>query len=520
MNRYFSPEPMLQWDRPPVPRQAYGNVESVRINAEKGIATIRLHLIDGDWLMQRRSDPLFSLDDPDGIEKSWINWLTGPVGRRADPMAAVPLSTLEADTPFDLIRWAKALRLHGQFNDDDDRVDAVIGAIHKLWFLVRFNDLSLMARGGTGMLYQSIVDAGVPVAFAAKTVVGKTAKALTNLSSISGCTVPSSSDLQSFVASARADYLGAFDVGQANAVALCNVERSQQRPRAVWPSLYVDTGLPIQSQLHTASMPITLCFDRSPNVILTHWHDDHVSAYRCVPAGSLSGLDVDWIVPDGGVTVHQKAIVTSIIGNGRKVYRFAAGQTLTAGLHSHHTITLVRGNGSQPNTHGIVAQVTQVPQVGTAPPYRSWLIAGDCDYRYMPPGLLTADLAAVVVPHHGGNLKGSGSSGAPAASMTSPYKRLVYSFGHGNSYGHPTAACYSAHHLSGWLHPPGAPPLTSSASGNDVLITAVVGGPTRVSGALVGWHHPPKHHFTKCVLPLGAAPQYGCTTCSCALHQI
>ena len=107
MNRYFSPEPMLQWDRPPVPSQAYGNVESVRINAEKGVATIRLHLIDADWLMQRRSDPLFSLDDPDGIEKSWIKWLTGPVGRRTDPMAVVPLSTLEADIPFDLIRWAK-----------------------------------------------------------------------------------------------------------------------------------------------------------------------------------------------------------------------------------------------------------------------------------------------------------------------------------------------------------------------------------------------------------------------------
>jgi hypothetical protein len=118
-------------------------------------------------------------------------------------MAAVPLSTLEAEMPFHLARWAKALRLHGQFNDDEDFIDAIIGAIHKLWFLVRFNDLSSRAKGRTGILYQSIVDVGVPVAFAAKTLAGTTAKALTNLSSISGCTVPSSSELQSFVASAR-----------------------------------------------------------------------------------------------------------------------------------------------------------------------------------------------------------------------------------------------------------------------------------------------------------------------------
>lgn len=517
MNRYFSPEPIPKWDRPPVPRQAYGNVESVRINGENGVATIRLHLIDADWLMQRRNDPLFSLDDPVAIEKSWVNWLTGAVARRADPMAAVPLSTLEADMPFDLARWAKVLRLHGQFNDDDDCIDAIIGAIHKLWFLVRFNDLSSIAKGRTGILYQSIVDVGVPVGFAMKTLAGTKAKALTNLSSISGCTVPSSSDLQNFVASARADYLGVFDVGQANAIALCKVEWSQQRPRAVWPSLYVDTGLPIQSQLHTAPMPITLCFVRSPNVILTHWHDDHVNAYRCVPAGALSGLDVDWIVPDGGVTVHQKTIVTSIIGNGRKVYRFAVGQALTAALKSNHTITLVRGSGSQPNTHGIVAQVTQV---GTASPCRSWLIAGDCDYRYMPPVLLTADFAAVVVPHHGGNLKGSGGTIVPAAFTASTYKRLIYSFGHGNSYGHPTAGCYSAHHGAGWVHPPGAPPLTSGASGNDVLTTAVVGGPVRLSGALVGWHRPPSQHFAKCALPLCGAPPYGCIRCSCSLHQI
>lgn len=517
MNRYFSPAPMPRGDRPPIPRQAFGNVESVRINAEKGFATIRLHLIDADWLMQRRNDPFFSLDDPDSIAKNWIDWLTGTVARRTDPMAAVPLSTLEADKPFDLARWAKALRLQGQFNDDDDRIDAIIGAIHKLWFLVRFNESSSSAKGRTGILYQSIVDVGVPVAFAATTVAGTTAKALTNLSSISGCAMPSSADLRNFLGSARADYLGAFDVGQANAIALCKVEWSQQRPRAVWPSLYFDTGLPIQSQLHTAPKSIELCFVRSPNVILTHWHDDHVNAYRCVPAGALSGLDVDWIVPDGSVTVHQKAIVTSIIGNGRNVYRFPAGQTLTAALNSNHTITLVRGTGSQPNTHGIVAQVTQA---GIASPCRSWLISGDCDYKYMPPVLLTADLAAVVVPHHGGNLKGSGGAGAPTSSITSTYKRLIYSFGHGNSYGHPTLGCYSAHHFAGWVHPPGAPPLTSSASGNDVLTTAVVGGQARLSGALVGWHHPPSQHFAKCVLPLGAVPPYGCMTCSCALDQI
>ena len=119
---------------------------------------------------------------------------------------------------------------------------------------------------------------------------------------------------------------------------------------------------------------------------------------------------------------------------------------------------------------------------------RGWLLPGDAGYNYIP-GPIPADLAAVIVPHHGADM---GTASVPPQNSGNSYSRLLYSFGPGNAHGrsavrHPTQAAVNAHIGAGWAHGGWSPPPPGvNPAGQPVLATASH-PTTHEHGIAVGW---------------------------------
>lgn len=141
----------------------------------------------------------------------------------------------------------------------------------------------------------------------------------------------------------------------------------------------------------------------------------------------------------------------------------------------------------------------------------SWVLTGDCDYRYFWSAMRLPDPVALIAPHHGADLM---ATSRPPSRAPGSYRRIVYSFGPNNTHSgasHPTSGGITAHDSAGWKHgtwPTAPPPAPGhSTPGADALATCVHLTTVRDS-IVVGW-----------ILPSTPLHACGGTRCTTNLKQ-
>lgn len=209
-----------------------------------------------------------------------------------------------------------------------------------------------------------------------------------------------------------------YNVGQASCAALAGVDHC--------PRVYCDFGAPTPRNQGTWPSPTpVLCVCREPIVILSHWHLDHWGAGRSV-VDILKSL---WVTP------LQARINISALSWAAKLH---AGGVLRV-IHDKQlpkrvaALRISKGRGSKPNDSGLVLESHLCS--GTC------LIPGDCDPQYL--SLSGAPLAACIASHHGARIGGLPPSAAGRG-------RIAYSYGAGNSHGHPDPASVHTYSRAGW----------------------------------------------------------------------
>ncbi|MGA0604652.1 hypothetical protein ACO2Q0_01520 [Phenylobacterium sp. VNQ135] len=218
-----------------------------------------------------------------------------------------------------------------------------------------------------------------------------------------------------------------LDVGQACAIALCNEKSSAARILG-----FFDVGWPLW--FHSGSLPkawtkLKLAPDGDGFVILSHWDFDHFAMALWKEPGLRK---LRWYAPHQAVGPNTKAFADSL--GDRLTY-------LSQPTYGPPNVQLFRGLGAQngvPDDRNATGYVLRFEREG-----HGRLLAGDVDYRHVPPGAL-ANLAGVYIPHH------AGSGGTKPPTPAGGGGEAVASYGLPNKYRHPNDAVLNAHYSLGW----------------------------------------------------------------------
>ena len=292
----------------------------------------------------------------------------------------------------------------------------------------------------------------------------------------------------------RADLWHAFDVGQGSA----NGFVSDDGP----VYLFHDIGCGAYANAKTCPGGLVLCHTRPAPIVLSHWDTDHwAGACRFAPLGNPTAfLKRTWFVPfDATIGPTHITFATSILNAGGSIVVLPPGawQSPWLPLADNRSLRLLRGNGSTRNCSGVALEVRDGEQ-------RRWLLTGDVEYQYLTPHL-ARDYVGMSVPHHGAVVKDPSAIPLPSA----PYARLIYSFGHDNSYRHPRQSCLTAHQLQGWDHDQWVMhPDASVVAQGEVLATACnLAGTAHLGSIAVGWvAQPPPSPGPPCGATCSAYP--------------
>lgn len=219
------------------------------------------------------------------------------------------------------------------------------------------------------------------------------------------------------------EWVAAFDVGQGAANALIGSFGT--------PILYYDFGGGIMG--NEATFPSQLqrfCFTSTPPVVLSHWDWDHWSS----AARDSRVLDRHWVVPRQVIDrpVHLQ-FAADLAQRGNLLI-----WPKTLASRRFGPVELELCTGSTRNDSGLALWVT-TPTKDVA------LLSGDARYGAVP-SLRARSPNAIVVPHHGAKCAKTKVPVPP----NSHIDRLVISVGEGNTHGHPTQQCTSAHAAAGW----------------------------------------------------------------------
>lgn len=221
------------------------------------------------------------------------------------------------------------------------------------------------------------------------------------------------------------EWVAVYDVGQGSANALCD--------RFSMPRAYFDLGGGVLGNRPSFSASFTdICYTLDPMVILSHWDWDHWSSGSRFPRAAA----MTWIAPLQKLGAVHSAFAASIVAAGRLLI----WPTGLAGL-SVGQVTIEKCTGTSGRNSTGLAMFVDGPH-GEKP----ILITGDARYSAIPSGL--AECHAVVVPHHGANMR----LRATPVSTGHAASRAAYSYGGGNSFGHPCTKTYADHHANAWPH--------------------------------------------------------------------
>lgn len=215
------------------------------------------------------------------------------------------------------------------------------------------------------------------------------------------------------------------DVGQALATSISHVECN--------PFLYFDYGMPYGKNAVTRPSKVNMHTEPGCTIILSHLHMDHwyrifdeYNAYMC-----------QWFIPAQHKTAMLKHKLAEIIVSGGTVELICRDISFSCGK-------LTCGGTSKIKPARIAATVHETGltlRIQASSVYKSVqecniLIPGDQEYDYIEPSQL-ADLDILVACHHGGRFSWSKKDTPPLARGGNE-ATVIYSYGIGNTYHHPT----------------------------------------------------------------------------------
>ena len=293
----------------------------------------------------------------------------------------------------------------------------------------------------------------------------------------------SESEIDSALAkSGTVEWAVVYDVGQGNAIGLCGSSGSVE--------MYFEFGGGVLGNWWTFPRPLTdFCFSTQPSIILSHWDFDHWSSAN----RDATSLKSTWIAPRQPVGPSHLALMNSIIGVGKLLL---VPPNLTARWRGQFYLELCTGKGR--NHSGLALTFSQRPD-GNG---ERMLFPGDAYYTYIA-SFRPNDYVSVVAPHHGANMPYSTTPHC----LGQPHSRLVYSYGQGNTYNHPSQITQKNHDANGWHDRA----VTTGASSYEVRETAVR-GKAAFGHVLLGWKI------------YGSAPPLQCGSIPCQLqaqsHQL
>jgi hypothetical protein len=225
----------------------------------------------------------------------------------------------------------------------------------------------------------------------------------------------------------RVDAASAYDVGQGNRNALL---------QDAIPQLYFDFGGGVIG--NRRSFPNALrsfCLSNNPTIVLSHWDWDHWSSANRQP----ESYERTWIVPRQRKTLRpvHATFLGRLLQRGRLLVWPNALPALSRG---EYKLIKCAGPPSSTNDSGLAL----VAEHDAGNETLRMLFPGDARYDYVPSGCDTP-LVALVAAHHGAN---TGARQVPQPAGVNA--TLVYSYGAGNRYPHPSPAGRAAH--SSWRH--------------------------------------------------------------------
>lgn len=371
-------------------------------------------------LFDQRSDESVYLDC---VNADWFDSLDseGSFSWWSEVADRAPLHVLElpSSSPLGLSMFSPSLasRSKGDEPDgDDDSGD-------RSWIQVTLNP----GGGGDARIYHGLFgepeSIGIDYVAEAPT---ETARRLSRTFDLSTKTAPLA-QIQNVLASVPSpiEWVGVYDVGQGSANGLCDEE--------AFPLVYFDVGGGVLANKSSFSSNfLDFCYTRSPIVVLSHWDWDHwSSAARFPQCQSLT-----WIVPNQVLGAVHATMAAAIATHGSLLVWPAGLGGVQAGQ-----ITVEQCTGLSGRNHTGLAMLVDGPN-GELP----ILLTGDARYSAIPSGF--ADVMSIVAAHHGADMRSKATptcSGDPAA-------RVAYSYGGGNTFGHPRTCTYDRHQANGWPH--------------------------------------------------------------------
>ncbi len=227
-------------------------------------------------------------------------------------------------------------------------------------------------------------------------------------------------------------FFSVYDVGQALATSFNYKDNI--------PFLYFDYGVPFGRNSHTFPNGTNLPVERNTKIIISHLDKDHwyglskfVDSYKCT-----------WYIPDQrrGVQINHK--LSEIIVEGGSVEIIDSNRNHNSFYISYSGASNTRPSRIAKSRHetGLTLCVEAKDESNNN---CKILIVGDQDYDYITNNTLQ-NINVLVACHHGGKYSWTTDSNLPSPNRCN--NEIIYSYGYGNSYNHPSHM--DQHQTNGW----------------------------------------------------------------------
>lgn len=264
----------------------------------------------------------------------------------------------------------------------------------------------------------------------------KTTKLLENLISLNHIPEANESELYRVLQTEFCDFVACYNIGQGNCCAVCN-------QRGI-PIVYFDFGGGVGRDAHTYPQQIIFCFNASPPIVLSHWHLDHLISGLHHP----EALNCYWVAP-------RQSCCPTAVNFANMLYQ---RKRLLLWPQNLNEINIRTGTIIKlPPNHSIhksglimLALPKSIYQLNNKDLHEKVLLPGDTTYSHIArhSGHLSSinNLTGMVTTHHGAY------NPRDVVPKTFTEHIIAYSFGSGNSYGHPHPQAFSKHISAGWTN--------------------------------------------------------------------
>lgn len=218
-----------------------------------------------------------------------------------------------------------------------------------------------------------------------------------------------------------AEFVAVYHVGQGNSNAICADNGM--------PLLYFDLGGGCYKNKSTYPTALNFCFTEEPLIILSHWDTDHYETAK----RNTAYQSKTWIVPRQLIgPAHLKFLLR--VRTAGTVLIWPRYLT-SVSFHWGTLVVCTHHNPKKKNHTGLAFMVSLRPKFNSI---KEVLLPADAAYTYIP-GHKPCD--GLVATHHGAEFD---TFNAPVPGMTGK-GAIAYSYGAGNSYGHPRSPAIAAH---------------------------------------------------------------------------